>query len=453
MASETNLIELLKRASGYLAAEIPSLREHNTDAADRALARSEAAKRYVDVVLTTLVSLAEEGRALPYPVDSEGRPVPPPEDPLWAVFDRGVMDNLIRIEKFLPADMRSQGIQELSALWMELGTQDLRDIEERTRGALIQGEYLDSVVAISDAEAVSAADMDSAMADLQAEVDNNASAGTAENGGKDLPASNGIALARSRVLAPIKGMARWAGRQGREIRSELDRAFRPPVKVSMIDGHTLGIEKGARYGGGFVAVPLPSASSVDVISVQVEERGATHSVVVLREATRGGRTLSDRVWSFDRLEERSTAEHIMGSIVKTYTRGKRPASRRAWLGAAAAAGLVVFVVTALPSNNAKARAEAPSEPSAVGAMAGLSPTFDANGGLPPELMAQILAGAGSAAPALDQHIKQASAQAFADGMHAGGPPQIPAEASGDASFGLGKTIAGCDPELAFKVRE
>ncbi|MEX3556886.1 MAG: hypothetical protein VB135_00175 [Burkholderia sp.] len=258
-------------------------------------------------------------------------------------------------------------------------------------------------------------------------------------------------------VAVVAGL-QWLRLQAAEIRGELQRATRPPVKVRWMEGNALGIQLSAQHGGGFVVVPMASGAMADVMSVESGRSGHSHTVNIFRQYSRSGQLLRDRAWSID-LKDASTARFVMASLVAAYTRGRSGshALRNMMLGAVALVAIAAAVTATRPGQSAspvpEAQASAPDPMTA--ALAATS--FNAEGGLPPELMAQILAGAQQAqagtqnAGGVASDIEHESASMFQSRMHAGGPPQVPEEDVDMNSFGLGRTIAGCDPSLKFKV--
>ncbi|MGZ1522172.1 hypothetical protein [Xanthomonas citri] len=274
----------------------------------------------------------------------------------------------------------------------------------------------------------------------------------------------GIARLRSfRVLRPAFAMLSWSARQVVEIRGEIRRAVRAPVRVRLMEGNALGLQVADSYGGGFVVVPMPAAGSADVLAVESGRHGFSHTVSIYRQSNRQMQVLRERAWSID-LADASTAKHVMDGIVSAYTRGRSGGKTGRRLAFATAAVIAVlatvgFFRTGQPSAPV-AEAQAASPDLALNGLAAAS--FDPAGGLPPELMAQIMAGAQQAAggvgapgagQGLSDSISAQSSDAFQSQMHAEGPPQVPVEDPSMVSFGLGRTIAGCDPSLKFKVAE
>lgn len=258
-------------------------------------------------------------------------------------------------------------------------------------------------------------------------------------------------------VAAVAGL-QWLRLQGAEIRGELQRATRPPVKVRWMEGNALGIQLSAQHGGGFVVVPMASGAMADVMSVESGRSGHSHTVNIFRQYSRSGQLLRDRAWSID-LKDASTARYVMDSLVAAYTRGRSGsrALRNIMLAAVALVAIVGAVTASRPGQSASPVPEAQASAQDPMAAALAATSFNAEGGLPPELMAQILAGAQQAQAGTQNtggvasDIEHESASMFQSRMHAGGPPQVPEEDVDMNSFGLGRTIAGCDPSLKFKV--
>lgn len=258
-------------------------------------------------------------------------------------------------------------------------------------------------------------------------------------------------------VAALAGL-RWLVHQAAEIRGELQRATRPPVKVRWMEGNALGIQLSAQHGGGFVVVPMASGAMADVMSVESGRSGHSHTVNIFRQYSRGGQLLRDRAWSID-LKDASTARFVMASLVAAYTRGRSGsrALRNMMLAAVALVAIVAAVTASRPGQSASPVPDAQASAQDPMAAALAATSFNAEGGLPPELMAQILAGAQQAQAGTEStggvasDIEHESASMFQSRMHAGGPPQVPEEDVDMNSFGLGRTIAGCDPSLKFKV--
>jgi len=274
--------------------------------------------------------------------------------------------------------------------------------------------------------------------------------------------TGGVAAVASRfkALKPVGALLRWTGSQCAEILGELRRATRPPVKVRWMEGNALGIQLSAHHGGGFVVVPMPNGNMADVMSVERGRSGHSHTVNIFRQYSRGGQLLRDRAWSIH-LKDAATADFVMANLVGAYTRGR--SGSHPWRNMMlAAVAVVVVAVVAIASVHKPGQSASPvpvAQASTHDPMsAALAATsFNAEGGLPPELMAQILAGAQEAQAdtqnkvGIASDIEHESASMFQSRMHAGGPPQVPEEDVDMNSFGLGRTIAGCDPSLKFKV--
>lgn len=271
--------------------------------------------------------------------------------------------------------------------------------------------------------------------------------------------ANRLALVLTRwPVGRLVALRGWTATQFREMLGEIQRFVEPPVKVSSMDGNALGIKMSPVYGGHFVVVPMASGAMADVMYVERGRRDQLHTVTIYRQLSRGGQLLRERAWSVS-VEDVSTARFVMASVVAAYTRGRggSRAMRNMILAAVAMVAIAAAVAASRPGEPASPvpEAQASSQDPMTAALAATS--FNAEGGLPPELMAQILAGAQQAqagtqnAGGVASDIEHESASMFQSRMHAGGPPQVPEEDVDMNSFGLGRTIAGCDPSLKFKV--
>lgn len=268
--------------------------------------------------------------------------------------------------------------------------------------------------------------------------------------------------------------------QLREIRAELTRAMRPVAKVRVLRDYGVAMTKAGRYGGGTILVPIRNASTAETLGVAVEEQRDGFGVSVYSAAAVEGRTsLRVERWKIDGVTDRVAAEQLKQRIERAMVQSAGGAGGSVWPKALAAAAVVVVAVGLLSSRAPKPQggehvaSEQAGQQSVEQANAGLAALFGApanampvNGeAIPAEIMAEVLAGAGldpaaaaelQAAGGNDPWVAQAMASAkqvaqetiFQQGA-VGTPPPDPSL----KQFGLGNTIAGCDPALSFKVSE
>lgn len=273
---------------------------------------------------------------------------------------------------------------------------------------------------------------------------------------------------------------RLAVHQLREIRAELTRAMRPVAKVRVLRDYGVAMTKAARYGGGTILVPIRNASTAETLGVAVEEQRDGFGVSVYSAAAVEGRTsLRVERWKIDGVTDRLAAEQLKQRIERAMVQSAGGAGGSVWPKALAAAAVVVVAVGLLSNRAPKpeggeqvasAQAEQQSMEEANAALAALfgapANAMPVNGeAIPAEIMAEVLAGAGldpaaaaelQAAGGNDPWVAQAMASAkqvaqetiFQQGA-VGTPPPDPSL----KQFGLGNTIAGCDPALSFKVSE
>lgn len=277
------------------------------------------------------------------------------------------------------------------------------------------------------------------------------------------------AAAGRALQAKAADALRWARRQAlpwtltqlREMRREIQRAARPPVKVRTHGRNVLAISTRPEFGGGLLLVPLNGSGIVGASWSRPNNSRSDAEVrfgVDVWADTPNGR----EIWPVGEFPDKETAEQACDLIRKPLTGstwGKWVVRvlvlwflvilLRAWFAQPAVAS---GAVAAAPGAGATAAAVDPSAAALMGLFG--NGGGESAGNVPPALAA-ALAGDG-ATPAsgslADEIYNEAMAKAKVS-MHEQGPPQSPAPDTGLKGFGLsgGQTGAGCDPKLAFKV--
>ncbi|KAF1702929.1 hypothetical protein [Pseudoxanthomonas kaohsiungensis] len=255
------------------------------------------------------------------------------------------------------------------------------------------------------------------------------------------------------------------------IRSELSRSLRPPVRIEVLKDFGVSLRRASRYGGDVTLVPIRNSSGNQTLGTSVT--GSVPGGYGVRIHTDGsllpnGRTAEGQrwvLWEMGGLQDAETARHVAKRIEDAMIRSVG-GGRSPWpvLVGAGVAGLIVMGVLVAgpgprPSREEGPVAAAPASSTADAALAALFSKDAVGGGVDPQVMAQILAGAGVEAPSDGQadpwmaQVLASAAQASQETRAQAGVPGVPLEDPAMKDFGLGMAPAGCDPALRFKVAE
>lgn len=282
-----------------------------------------------------------------------------------------------------------------------------------------------------------------------------------------------VVVSRARRLGKAAG--RWVVHQLREIRGEITREMRPPVKVRRHGTTALSISVRPEFGGELVVLPLGTLHEVSL-----RTPGARSLTVKAEVSGREASEDSERPRYEVHIKRLDGTPLILGPFpdaqvaAEAMDRIRRPLMGVGGTGRWVMAGLVVpqlvFLLAVwawfahrVPATGeglasvsaADSAAPAPTTAGLMALFAGAKPGQEQAPGVPSSLAA-ALGGSAGKPPAgfdlADDIYNEAMAKAKAS-MHEQGPPQSLAPDAGLKGFGLsgGATGAGCDPKLAFKV--
>lgn len=278
---------------------------------------------------------------------------------------------------------------------------------------------------------------------------------------------------------------RWVVHQLREIRGEIIRAMRPPVKVRVSRNGGLIVAVRPEFGGQVVVVRPFGYGDADPLVVRYGEVEDGWTILVRRHdrSTYSGSSKNVFVgdgeggvdFAIGYFPDKATAEEAMEEIRRVFLSGRVTGRTVVYpmvrVGLAALALVVALVAVrtwfshrvpatgeGLASVSAADSAAPAPPPTTAGLMAlfaGAKPGQGQETGVPPSLAAALGGNAGKPPAGFDladDIYNEAMAKAKAS-MHEQGPPQSLAPDAGLKGFGLsgGATGAGCDPKLAFKV--
>lgn len=266
--------------------------------------------------------------------------------------------------------------------------------------------------------------------------------------------------------------------QATEIRAELKRALRPAVKVRVLKDYGIALTASKQHGGSTVLMPIRNAASSETLGASIEATSDGFAVAVYGEAAVDGHAALRVVrWKVAGLQDRLAAEQLVKRIEGAMVAAAGGGSPSIWPKAIAFAVIAVVAVGLLSANPSKREAPAAQAAAGQGAVgdanAALAALFGApanatpvNGEeIPADVMAAVLAGAGmdpEAAAQLqagatdDPWVAEAMAsarQVAQQTIYQQGAVGTPAPDPSLKEFGLGNSIAGCDPALSFKVSE